>query len=188
MQMSSRSEELHKSNAFNRDSILSTSSETTVLDSPIAACNSKDDLYDESDRYCKYDLKTGIDLSNELDTHHEDNTDAVEVANDVVGPSRTIGVDELIVATIHTWNTKDLKSKMTDSSLFTAHRQYKILGSVSLCNLDEKIWPHNPPRGYVAITEDILHYGVQFLFLPYFQKLLNYYGISPMQLTPNSYR
>ena len=48
--------------------------------------------------------------------------------------------------------------------------------------------PHNPPQGFVVMTEDILHCGIRVPLLPYFPKMLAYYRVSPMYLTPNSYR
>ena len=46
---------------------------------------------------------TLVDLSNEIDAYQEDNTGAVEPANDeLVGLSSTIGLGEPVVVTIHT--------------------------------------------------------------------------------------
>ena len=63
MQMSSGSKELHEGNAFDKDSILSTSSEAIVSGNLIAACNSEDDLFDEIDRYYEHDLTIFIGFS-----------------------------------------------------------------------------------------------------------------------------
>ena len=132
---------------------------------------------------------TLVDLSNEIDAYQEDNTGAVEPADDeLVGLSSTIGLDEPVVVTIHTQNTHLLKSKMFDSGLITIKEQYKIPYTVGLRNSIIEMRPHNPPWGFVTIMEDILRCGIQVPLLSYFQKLLEYYEVSPMQLTPNSYR
>ena len=66
-------------------------------------------------RYHEQDPTMVIKLSNEIDMYHED--------NDLVSPSSILGLDETIFATNHTWNTKDLKSRMIDSSLFTIRKR-----------------------------------------------------------------
>ena len=77
---------------------------------------------------------------------------------------------------------------MMDQGLFTALKRYKIPSFVNLCNPDAEMRPYNPPRGFIVTTEDILRCVIKVPLLPYFERLLKYYGLSLMQLTPNSYR
>ena len=75
---------------------------------------------------------------------------------------------------------------MIEEGIFTTHRRFKIPRTVSLCVLDRKMHPDNLPNGFILVTEDILQCGIQVL-LPYFQNILNYYGVTLIQLSPNSY-
>ena len=91
------------------------SSNVTLSGSPVLAHDSMDDLFEEIDRYRVLVLVLVIDLLDGVNEYQGDNTDAVEPTNiNVEGPSSTIGLDEPIVATIHSWNTKELKSRMTN--------------------------------------------------------------------------
>ena len=91
------------------------------------------DIFDEIDRYRKSDLATVIDLMKEVEQYSGDDSTIMEPLEVKIGvPFITIGLDDPIVTPIHTWNTKDIKSKMTDHDLFTACKRFKISGFVSL--------------------------------------------------------
>ena len=118
MQISSGSKELHEGNIFDKDS-----SEATIFGDPIEVHNSMDDLFEEIDRYRDQDHAKFVGLSNEIDAYQEDDTGVVEPAdNELADPSSTIGVDESVIVTIRTWNTLNLKSKMSNSGLITIQR------------------------------------------------------------------
>ena len=48
--------------------------------------------------------------------------------------------------------------------------------------------PHTPPRGTASFSEAVLRCGVHLPLHPYIKSIVDYYGIVPYQLTPNTYK
>lgn len=104
LQMSIENEEIYKWNAFD---------EATKI---------VDELFEEIDKYHDQELVVPTNLSNEINAYQEDET----------GTEKPL--DESVVATIHSWNTQTLKSKMMNVGLIIVRGWYKVLLNVSLCN------------------------------------------------------
>lgn len=75
---------------------------------------------------------------------------------------------------------KDLKSEMTEDGFFTTRRRFKIPSNMGLRVIDAKMRPNSLPERYISIIEDVLQCGIQVPLLPYFQNLLEHYGIALM--------
>ena len=70
----------------------------------------------------------------------------------------------------------------------TLIKKFKIYRKVGLICSDAEVKLDNLLEDYIAVTKDVLRCATQFPLPPYFQNLLKYYGITLMQITPNSYR
>ena len=126
------------------------------------------DLFEEINNYHDQDQAMFVDLFDEIDTYQEDDSGIVEPTNDkLAGPFGRIGLNEPIVATIHTLNTLFLKPKMFYSSLITVTKRYRfpapLAFTITLQKCNRTILP-----GFVTIIENILRCGIQMSFLPYF--------------------
>ena len=45
--------------------------------------------------------------------------------------------------------------------------------------------PHTPPDGYVTFSELYLKFGVRFPLYPFFIEVIEYFGLTVFQITPN---
>ena len=45
--------------------------------------------------------------------------------------------------------------------------------------------PHHPPDSYVTVSETYLKFRVRFLLHPFFVEVLEYFGLTAFQITPN---
>ena len=51
----------------------------------------------------------------------------------------------------------------------------------------EQCRAHQPPRGYVIVSESFLKFRVQFLLNRFFRDILRYYRLTVFQVTPNKW-
>ena len=68
----------------------------------------------------------------EVEQYREEESRVVEWTSDKESPSDIIGLDEPIIITMLAWNTKELKSEMTEDVLFHTRKRFKISRNMGL--------------------------------------------------------
>ena len=78
---------------------------------------------------------------------------------------------------------EDLRSSLTPGDCTQIARQYG-LKVVTPYELER---PHTPLDNYVTLSELYLKFGVRFPLHPFFVKVLQYFGLTVFQITPNGW-
>ncbi|PON71699.1 hypothetical protein PanWU01x14_071540 [Parasponia andersonii] len=84
------------------------------------------------------------------------------------------------------WSCINVRTSCTSNKLRKIASSYKI--SIPMRLPMEFNRPHTPPRGLASFSEAVLKCGVHLPLHPYIQSVIDYYGVVPFQLTPNTYR
>ncbi|PON52242.1 hypothetical protein PanWU01x14_210840 [Parasponia andersonii] len=84
------------------------------------------------------------------------------------------------------WSCINVRTSCTSNKLKKIASSYKI--AIPLRLPMEFNRPHTPPRGLASFSEAVLKCGVHLPLHPYIKSIIDYYGVVPFQLTPNTYR
>ncbi|PON63506.1 hypothetical protein PanWU01x14_131700 [Parasponia andersonii] len=84
------------------------------------------------------------------------------------------------------WLYTNVRTSCTTKKLEKIVRDYKI--DVPLRLPTEFNWPHTSPHGTTSFLDAVLRCGIHLPLHLYIKLVVNYYGVVPFQLTPNTYR
>ncbi|PON48309.1 hypothetical protein PanWU01x14_238380 [Parasponia andersonii] len=84
------------------------------------------------------------------------------------------------------WSCTNVRTSCTANKLRKIASSYKI--AIPLRLPMEFNRPHTPPRKLASFSEAVLKCGVHLPLHPYIKSIIDYYGVVPFQLTPNTYR
>lgn len=84
------------------------------------------------------------------------------------------------------WSCTNIQTSISTNKLEKIIRVYNI--NTLLRIPTEFNRPHTPPRGTASFSEAVLRCGVHLPLHPYIKSIVDYYGVVPYQLTPNTYR
>ncbi|PON79277.1 hypothetical protein PanWU01x14_013930, partial [Parasponia andersonii] len=84
------------------------------------------------------------------------------------------------------WSCTNVRTSCTANKLRKIASSYKI--AIPLHLPMEFNRPHTPPHKLASFSEAVLKCGVHLPLHPYIKSIIDYYGVVPFQLTPNTYR
>lgn len=75
------------------------------------------------------------------------------------------------------WSTWDTAFEFNERKFLSIRRWYRIEVDITIPDPDDKA--HLPPVRQIAFSDIIMRCGVFLPLLPYFKRIITYYGIAP---------